>query len=114
LVGNGIGFRQLGKRVHSDHEILVSLVAPWERLCYIDGYPFEQGPNVVLMHLAPTAGSGAVTVCTSVFVGAPTKKNKTDTHSEQPHTVPKKNQQTNKTINQTHTWQQHNNPHNLE
>jgi hypothetical protein len=35
-------------------------------------------------------------------------------HSEQPYTEPKKHQQTNKTINQTHAQQQHNNPHNLE
>jgi hypothetical protein len=35
-------------------------------------------------------------------------------HLEEPHTEPKKSQQTNKTINQTRAWQQHDNPYNLE
>jgi hypothetical protein len=35
-------------------------------------------------------------------------------HSEQPHTEPKKNQQTNKTISQTRAWQQQYDPYNVE
>jgi hypothetical protein len=42
------------------------LVALREGPCYIDGYPFEQGLNVVLMHLAPIPGLGVVTGCTGV------------------------------------------------
>jgi hypothetical protein len=37
LIGNGIGFRPL------DEEVSVSLMAPWEGPCYIDGYSFERG-----------------------------------------------------------------------
>jgi hypothetical protein len=40
---------------------------------------------------------------------APTKTFRTATHTE-----PKKNQQTNKTINQTFAWQQHDNPCDLQ
>jgi hypothetical protein len=46
LTGNGVGFRPLGKIVHSDQDVLVSLVASWEGPCYIDGYPFEQAPTL--------------------------------------------------------------------
>jgi hypothetical protein len=35
-------------------------------------------------------------------------------HSEQPHTEPKKNQETNKIVNETYAWKQHDNPCNLE
>jgi hypothetical protein len=34
-------------------------------------------------------------------------------HTEQPHTEPEKNEQTNKTVNQPHAWQQHN-PYNQD
>jgi hypothetical protein len=47
--GNGVGFQPLRKIIHSDHEVMVFLFAPWERPCYIDGYPFERGPDIVLM-----------------------------------------------------------------
>jgi hypothetical protein len=66
LIENGIGFRALGKIVHSDQEVSVSLVAPWERPCYIDDYPFERSSDVVLVHLAPVPGPGATTGCTGV------------------------------------------------
>jgi hypothetical protein len=46
------------------------LVAPWEGSCYIDGYPFEWGPDVVLMHLAPNPGSVLATGCTGVTLPA--------------------------------------------
>jgi hypothetical protein len=36
-----------------------------------DGCPFEWGPDVALMYLAPIYGSGAVTGCTGVAVRAP-------------------------------------------
>jgi hypothetical protein len=49
------------------------LVAPLEGPCYIAGYPFEWGPDVVLvlMHLAPIPGSGAGNDCTGVALPAP-------------------------------------------
>jgi hypothetical protein len=51
--------------------VLVSMVAPWEGPCYIDGYPFERGPVIVLMHLALIPGLGAVTGCSGVTLPAP-------------------------------------------
>jgi hypothetical protein len=51
LIRNGVGFQPLHKVVHSYQEVSVSLVTSWEGPCYINGYPFEWGPNVVLMHL---------------------------------------------------------------
>jgi hypothetical protein len=71
LIGNGVGFRPLDKIVHSDQEVSVSLVARWEGLCYINGYPFERSPDVLLLHLAPILGSGAATGCTGVTLRAP-------------------------------------------
>jgi hypothetical protein len=71
LIGNGVGFRSLGKTVHGDQEVSVSLVAPWEGPCYIGGYPFERGHDVVLMHLASHPGSEAATGCTGVALPAP-------------------------------------------
>jgi hypothetical protein len=50
---------------------MVSLVAPWEGTCYIDGYPFERGPDIVLMHLTPIPGPGAATGCTGILLPAP-------------------------------------------
>lgn len=47
------------------------MAAPWEGPCYIDGYHFERGPEVVLMHLAPIPGSGAMTDYTGVTLLAP-------------------------------------------
>jgi hypothetical protein len=67
LIGNGVGFRPLGKVVHSDQEVSVSLAALWEGLCCINGYSFERGP----MNLAPIPGSGAATGCTGVALPAP-------------------------------------------
>jgi hypothetical protein len=37
---------------------LISPVALWKRPCYIDGNPLERSPDVVLVHQAPTSGSG--------------------------------------------------------
>lgn len=56
LVRKGVGFRPLGKIVHSDQEVSISFVAPWEGPCHI-----VRGSVVVLVHLAPTSGSGAAT-----------------------------------------------------
>jgi hypothetical protein len=49
----------------------VSLVALGEGPCYIDGYPFEQSPNIVLVHLIMIPGSRATTGCTGVALSAP-------------------------------------------
>jgi hypothetical protein len=46
------------------------LVTPWEGW-YINGYPLEWGPDIVLMHLAPIPGSGSVTGYTGVARAAP-------------------------------------------
>jgi hypothetical protein len=43
-----LGFQPHGKIVHSDQEVLVSLVTLWEGPCYIDGYPFKQGPTLYI------------------------------------------------------------------
>jgi hypothetical protein len=59
LIGNDVGFRLLRKIIHCHQEISVSLVTPSEGPCYIDGYPFERGTNVVLLHWDPIHGSGA-------------------------------------------------------
>jgi hypothetical protein len=61
----------LGKIICSDQELSVSFVISWEGPCYIDGYPFEQGPDIVLMHLVLIPGSGAMTGCTGVALPAP-------------------------------------------
>jgi hypothetical protein len=71
LIGNGVGFRPLGKIVHNDLEVSVSLVTPWEGPCYVDSYPFERGPEVVLMHFAPIPGSGVATGCIGVSQQTP-------------------------------------------
>jgi hypothetical protein len=47
------------------------MVAPWEGSCYIDGCSFEHDLDILLMHLAPIPGLGAVTDCTSVALVAP-------------------------------------------
>jgi hypothetical protein len=70
-VGNGMEFWPHGKIVRSDQEVSVFLVALWERPCYIDRYPFEWDPDVVLMSLAPIPGSGAPTGCAVVARLAP-------------------------------------------
>jgi hypothetical protein len=49
LIRNGVGFRPLDNIVHSDQEVSASLVASWEGLCYVTGYPFERDPDVVLI-----------------------------------------------------------------
>jgi hypothetical protein len=46
------------------------LVASWELPCYIDGYPFERGPNSVLVHVALNPGPWAPTGCTGVALWA--------------------------------------------
>jgi hypothetical protein len=71
LVGNGVGFCSLGKTVHSDREVSVSLLSQWEVPCHIDGNPFERGPEVVVMHLAPIPGLGPATGCTGVGLLVP-------------------------------------------
>jgi hypothetical protein len=71
LVWNGIGFWPFHKLVHTQQEVLVSLIAPWEGPCYIDGYPFERGTDVVLMNLAQIPGSDTTTGCTGVALLAP-------------------------------------------
>jgi hypothetical protein len=71
LIENGIGFQPFCKIIHSDQEVSVSVVASWEWSCYIDGYPFRWGPDIVLMHLAKIPGSEAVTGCTGVTLPAP-------------------------------------------
>jgi hypothetical protein len=71
LIENGIGFRPFLKIVHSGQAVSVSLVASWEGSCCIDGYFFEWGPNVVLMHLAPIPGLEAAIGCTGVTLLAP-------------------------------------------
>jgi hypothetical protein len=71
LVGNGMEFRPLDKIVHSDQQVSVSLVAPWERPCYIDGYLFERGPVIVLMSMAPIPCSWAATGYTGVTLLVP-------------------------------------------
>jgi hypothetical protein len=60
----------LHKIVHNDHEVSVSFVDLWEGPCYINGYPFERGLNIVLTHLVPIPGSGAATDCTGVTLSA--------------------------------------------
>jgi hypothetical protein len=54
----------LRKIIYSDQEVSVSLVVPGERPCYIDGYPFEHDPNIVLVHLALIPHPWVVTGCT--------------------------------------------------
>jgi hypothetical protein len=71
LFGNGVGFRSRRKIVHSDQEVSVSLVTPWEETCSMDAYPLERDPDNVLIHLAPRPGSGAATGCTGVSPPAP-------------------------------------------
>jgi hypothetical protein len=66
FIGNGVGLRPLREIIQSDQEVTVSLVTPWEGSCYIDGYTFERGPNIVLAHVAPILGPGAATCCTDV------------------------------------------------
>jgi hypothetical protein len=44
LVGNGLGFRAQVKIVHSNQEVSVSLVAPWEDPCYINGCHCKWSP----------------------------------------------------------------------
>jgi hypothetical protein len=61
----------LGNIIHSDQEVSVSLVALCGGSCYINGYPFEQGPDVVLMHLVLIPGAGAATGCRGVALLAP-------------------------------------------
>jgi hypothetical protein len=46
------------------------LVSPWKVRSYIDGYPFEQGPEMVLMHLIPIRGLGSAIDCTGVALPA--------------------------------------------
>jgi hypothetical protein len=45
------------------------LVALREGCCYIDGYPFERGHNVVLMYKAPIPGSGTAVADIKIFSG---------------------------------------------
>jgi hypothetical protein len=71
LVGNGVGFWPLSKIVHRDAEVSVPLVTLREESCYTDGYPFESGPNIVLIHMATSPGSQASGGCTGVTVLAP-------------------------------------------
>jgi hypothetical protein len=47
------------------------LVALWEGPCYISGYAFKWGPNIVLRHFALIPGPGAATGCTGVALLAP-------------------------------------------
>jgi hypothetical protein len=46
LVGNGIGFRPLGKVVHSDRGVSVSLVAPWDWPCYMTAILSNGAPTL--------------------------------------------------------------------
>jgi hypothetical protein len=70
LIANGVGVWPLGKTVHSNQKVSVSLVTPWEGPCYIDAYPFKWGPDVVPMHLATNPCSGAATGCIGVTLPA--------------------------------------------
>jgi hypothetical protein len=47
------------------------LVAPREGPSYINGCPFERGPDVLQMHLAQSPGSGATTGSTVVALLEP-------------------------------------------
>jgi hypothetical protein len=47
------------------------LIALWEGPRYINGYLFEQGPEVVLIHLAPIPGSMAASGSIGVALAAP-------------------------------------------
>jgi hypothetical protein len=71
MIGNGVHFQPLGKIIHSNQEILVSLVTPWKGPCYINGYSFEGGPNIILVHLALIPDLWATTGCTGVALSAP-------------------------------------------
>jgi hypothetical protein len=75
LIGNGVGFCTFREIIHSDLEVLVSLVALLEGSCYIDFLSFELDPNVVLVHLTPIPGSAAATCCTDVAQWAPSFNN---------------------------------------
>jgi hypothetical protein len=71
LIGNGVRFWPLGKVIHSDQEVSVSLVTSWEGPCSIDGYSFEWSPDIILVHLAMIPGSWSATGCTGVALSAP-------------------------------------------
>jgi hypothetical protein len=71
LVGNGVGLQSLDEIIHGYQDVSVPLVSQRERPCYIDGYPFEWGPNIALVHKALTAGSGPAIGCTRVTAGTP-------------------------------------------
>jgi hypothetical protein len=71
LIGNSVHFRPLGKIIHSDKEVSVSLVSLQEGACYISGYSFERGSNIILVHLALIPGPQASTGCTGVALSAP-------------------------------------------
>jgi hypothetical protein len=57
LIRNGVHFRPLGKIIHSNQEISVSLVASWERPCYVNGYSFKRSPDIILVHFGPHSWS---------------------------------------------------------
>jgi hypothetical protein len=69
LAGNGVDLWPLGKVVHSNHNVLLSWVTLREGTCYIDGYPLEWGPDV-LMRKAQNPGLRATTGCAGVTVPA--------------------------------------------
>jgi hypothetical protein len=71
FVRNGVGFQAFGKIVLSNLEVSVSLLTLCKGPCYIDGYPFKQGVDVVLEHLDPISGSGAANGYADVALWAP-------------------------------------------
>lgn len=70
LAGDFVGPRPPGEVVPSNHEVSVPLAAPTKGACYVDGYPLEQSPDVVLMHKPQTPGSRAATGCAGVAIPA--------------------------------------------
>jgi hypothetical protein len=67
-VGNVVGFLALYEIVHSNYKVILPSVALRERPIYVDGYPLNWNPDVVLIQQALTLGSQAMTGSTGIAV----------------------------------------------
>jgi hypothetical protein len=71
LIGNGIGFRPLGKIVHSIQEVPCFLGRSMARALLHRRLSFSTGPLHCTDVFAPIPGSGTATGCTDVVLPAP-------------------------------------------
>jgi hypothetical protein len=70
LVGNGAGFQPLYKIVHTDKEVLASLVTSWEGPCSLIAI-LSNGDPTLYRCIWPITGLAATTGCTGVALLAP-------------------------------------------